>query len=117
MRITSKNILSEEQIKKKYLNVSKLNIIWVGNIEARKMPNLLIDSLRRIKHDNILVTCIGGGRTKYFESCGLEFVKSVGQISRSEVEKYWENAHLHIITSALEANTTVLFEAMEHCKK
>lgn len=61
MRITKKDILSEEFIKEKYSNIKVLKILWIGNIEPRKMPNLLIDSLRFVKNKNIQVYCIGGG--------------------------------------------------------
>lgn len=115
MRLSKNDILSTEFIKEKYSNVKKLTILWIGNIEPRKMPNLLIDSLRCIKRKNIQVYCIGGGNNIIRDNCDLDFVTFINKIPRDEVEKYWKNAHLHIITSAHEANTTVLFEAMEHC--
>jgi glycosyltransferase involved in cell wall biosynthesis len=31
------------------------------------------------------------------------------------VENYWQNANLHVMTSSMECNSTVIFEAMEHC--
>lgn len=115
MRITKNNILSEKFIKEKYSNIKVLNILWIGNIEPRKMPNLLMDSLKLVKNMNIRVFCIGEGYSIIKDNCDLDFVTFIDKIPRKEVEKYWENAHLHIITSAHEANTTVLFEAMEHC--
>lgn len=115
MRISKNEILSEEILKQKYSNISTLNILWIGNIEPRKMPNLLIDSLRLIKNKNIKVYYIGSGYSIIEDNCDLEFVTFIKRIPREEVEKYWMDAHLHIITSAHEANTTVLFEAMEHC--
>lgn len=115
MRISKDDILSTEYLKDKYSNVKKLTILWIGNIEPRKMPNLLIDSLRCIKSKNIQVYCIGGGSSFIKDNCDIGFVKFINKIPRDEVEKYWKIAHLHIITSAHEANTTVLFEAMEHC--
>ena len=56
-----------------------------------------------------------GGYSIIKDNCDLDFVTFIDKIPRNEVKKYWGNAHLHIITSAHEANTTVLFEAMEHC--
>ena len=61
MRISKNNILSEKFIKEKYSNIKVLNILWIGNIEPRKMPNLLMDSLKLVKNMNIRVFCIGGG--------------------------------------------------------
>lgn len=56
-----------------------------------------------------------GGNNIIRDNCDLDFVTFINTIPRDEVEKYRKNAHLHIITFAHEANTTVLFEAMEHC--
>ena len=44
-----------------------------------------------------------------------ESITLCGQLPREQVRAYFEKAHLHILTSAYEANTTVMFEAMEEC--
>lgn len=115
MRINEEKILSKEFIKNKFSNIQTLNIIWIGNIEPRKMPNLFIDSLRLVKSKRIRVNIIGGGYSIIRKQCDLEFVNFIDRIPREMVDDYWNQAHIHVITSALEANTTVLFEAMEHC--
>lgn len=53
---------------------------------------------------------------QYIQTNSLEVVVSLcGQLPRVQVQEYFSHAHLHLLTSAYEANTTVMFEAMEEC--
>lgn len=124
MRITEKDIKTELAVSKKYGDLSgkKIECIWCGSIDDRKMPLMLLDIVSQVKDKNkIHINMVGGG---YLEGIILseierrnlsESITLCGQLPREQVRAYFEKAHLHILTSAYEANTTVMFEAMEEC--
>ncbi|WP_211340438.1 glycosyltransferase family 4 protein [Prosthecochloris vibrioformis] len=109
---------------------SCVRLIWIGSLDARKSPDLLIDALKRVSASNWHIDLIGDGSLRstlvtMIAAAGLgDKVTLTGLIPRSEVKKLMKGADLHIITSMNEANPTVLWEAMasgvptislEHC--
>lgn len=121
MRISENEIITSKFIEKKYGDIDKLSIIWCGSLVPRKMPNLLIDSIRKCQYqEKIEVVIVGGGYLyntidDMISGYKINCIKLVGSIERQYVEDYFKRIHLHILTSAYEANTTVMFEAMEYC--
>lgn len=124
MRITDNEIKNETYIEKKYDNLpeNKIECIWCGSLDDRKMPLMLLDIVSQVKDKNkIHIKMVGGGYLE--ERIRLEIerrnlsenITICGQLPREQVRAYFEKAHLHILTSAYEANTTVMFEAMEEC--
>ena len=97
---------------------SHIRLVWVGSLDARKSPDLLIDALKRVPTEGWHLDIVGEGPLRDSLKCmisdaGLtEKVTLNGQISRSEVHNLMSRADLHIITSMNEANTTVVWEAM-----
>ena len=116
MRIYQRDIMLKTEVEKKYVDIELLNVIWCGNLVPSKMLNLLIDILKKTNRTKINMTIVGGGDdAALLTELHLNNVHHVGHIPRTEVEKYWKSSHLHILTSSYEANTTVMFEAMEYC--
>lgn len=97
----------------------KLNIVWIGTMEARKMPNIVLDAVLKMKKvKNVVFHMIGGGPLlPWFKNSirkhGLEanFV-IYGQVPRERIFDLLPDFDIHIITSLLEANTTVIWETM-----
>ena len=64
---------------------------------------------------------VGGGYMKDYicNRVDIEKLSNVitlcGNLPRQEVRNYFCKSHLHLLTSSYEANTTVMFEAMEEC--
>jgi glycosyltransferase involved in cell wall biosynthesis len=131
MRITESELLQESFLEKKYSKFynglssdlaggAKLLLIWCGSLIARKMPNLLIDSIKKCAcQDKIQVLVIGDGPLRgvidtMIQNEKITCIQLLGNIERKDVERYFNQAHLHILTSAYESNTTVMFEAMEN---
>ena len=101
-----------------YAEHQTLNLIWVGEVGARKALRILIDALFIIKDDNWhLDVCGNGPKMQEIERLSEKYgirdkISFKGNISREDVQKYFSKSHLHIISSLGEATTTVLFEAM-----
>lgn len=109
----------------------RINIMWIGTMEARKMPNMLLDIAARLRYpDKVMFHVIGGGKllTWVKESIHERQLDShfiiYGQIPREQIFDLLLKADLHIISSAMEANTTVIWEtlsfgiptiAIDHC--
>ncbi|MEZ9368105.1 glycosyltransferase family 4 protein [Shewanella sp. 10N.286.51.B2] len=99
----------------------KVNLIWIGSIDARKALRLLIDSFEYIDDPHVFtVHVLGNGPLKddltaYAEERGLGSVFVWhGHISRKQVLETIQNADLHVITSVSEANTTVIWESIQN---
>jgi glycosyltransferase involved in cell wall biosynthesis len=100
-------------------NKSQINLIWIGGIDARKSLGTLLDAIILMKQRAaIRLHIVGDGplgkamRQKAEELGISECIIWHGNVSRQQVFELLKNAHLHIITSCMEANTTVIFEAM-----
>lgn len=114
--IPENGIISNEiydSLEKKESNV--LKIIWIGSIDFRKSLDLLIISLKDISFSYKL-TVVGDGPFKNeletFSKKNNINANFVGNVDREQVKKYLLNSDLHVITSLLEGNPTVLWESM-----
>lgn len=109
---------------------SPVRLIWVGSMDVRKSPDLLIDALTLVSAKNWQLDLIGDGPLMatlraMISSAGLDGqVKLHGLLSRDQVRSFMSRSDLHIITSMNEGNPTVIWEAMaagvptlslEHC--
>lgn len=113
------NAITSEFLENKF-KTEVVNIIWIGRNDTRKNARLFSSALKKVKAENFHCTFIGADCSKlksYFaeNEALLSRVDFIEQIPREEVLKLYKNAHLMAITSSMEANTTVLFEAMENC--
>jgi glycosyltransferase involved in cell wall biosynthesis len=95
-----------------------LNLIWIGTLDYRKSPDLLIDVMSRITNDNWRLDIVGDGPLAGVAKAaaankGLaEKINFHGQLPRSEVLELLTRSDLHLITSMGEGNPTVIWEAM-----
>lgn len=104
----------------KFVTPAPLNIIFAGRIDARKALRILIESLAKVKDKSSFVLhVVGDGplepdMKRLAEQRGLDgAIVWHGRVSRDKVLQLFNSAHLHCITSLSEANTTVIWEAME----
>lgn len=94
-----------------------LEMIWVGRVNDKmKGLDLLLDALLKTKSRNWHLHVVGKGE---IDSPMAQRITSIrpnitwhGLLPRQEVLKLYGNAHLHVISSLGEANTTVIWEAM-----
>ncbi len=103
----------------KFQNIERVELIFIGHIDSRKSLITTLKSLTKVTHkESVRLNVVGGGRLikplqTYCEEHKIShMVVWHGKVSRREVIELIDTAHLHIITSAMEANTTVIFEAM-----
>lgn len=114
-------ILEEPQLcVEKFSNSNhKYKIVFVGRLDDGKACILLLKALTFIKNRNLIqVDIIGDGPLKgklekYVVDNNLDDIATFcGKLPRTEVLQKYKEAHLHVITSLSEANTTVIWEAM-----
>ena len=97
-----------------------INIIWIGRNDTNKNAKLLVNALKKCKAKNFLCTFVGENCSELENLFQDDFelkkrLSFIEKIPREKVLEMYKNAHLMAITSSMEANTTVLFEAMENC--
>lgn len=109
--------VSEKFIEEKFLSKT-VEIFWVGTNNDRKNAQLLLDALSLCREKNFHCTFIG----EACESLSLLADENLhdrfsffNHLPREKVLDMYKSAHLLAITSAMEANTTVMWEAMENC--
>lgn len=94
----------------------QLRLIWIGAINERKALSILLSSLRYVKSENWILDVIGDGPLrKNLQICYSDLKKNIcwhGKVERSEVQRLFKTAHLHIISSLGEGNPTTIWEAM-----
>ena len=100
---------------------SILNILWVGNIYARKGLPLGLDALTKVSRQlKVILTVVGGGPLEghipgWIAKFGLQDrVNYLGPISWIELTKIYQKSHLFLFTSLRDAFGVQLLEAMAH---
>lgn len=102
-------------------NRKVINLIWIGRIDAPKALKLLIDAFTYVENPQTFkVHVLGKGPLiesliSYTQEKGLGSVFVWhGHLPREKVLEKMQHADLHVITSVSEANTTVIWEAMQN---
>jgi glycosyltransferase involved in cell wall biosynthesis len=120
--VLTENAITDEMLSQQQLVTKRpdaiFNIIWVGRIDEAKSLDILLKALGSIKSESWHLNVIGDGPLKI--ACSdLAYVLGIsdkitwaGKVKRQEVNQYYRAAHVHVISSLLEANTTVIWEAM-----
>lgn len=105
----------------KFMNPNKYHLIVIGTLDARKSVGILLEALTQVNCRNLLhLDIIGDGPLKaslrqYVIQHHLNnMITWHGRLPREEAIKLFNSAHLHVITSVSEANTTVIWEAMSY---
>jgi glycogen(starch) synthase len=107
----------------------KITILFVGRLERRKGPDLLLSALTQIPHllEKIAVVFVGAGNAgdpyyqklrqqadglkRKFPRLTLEFP---GYVSDKELQQHYSNADVFVAPSRFESFGLVLIEAMRH---
>jgi len=101
---------------------NKLRFVWVGRVDDLKALHLLIDSLATLGYrDSWTLDVVGDGPAR--EKCiamsaALGLTDNIiwhGNVKRELVLEIMRDADVHIITSLMDSNPTVLLEAFEMC--
>ncbi|WP_323810809.1 glycosyltransferase family 4 protein [Sphingobium baderi] len=93
-------------------------LIWIGSLDWRKSPDLLLDVLAAVRPRDWTLDLIGSGALLALAQAraaelGLgDRIAFHAQIPRAEVQQLLREADLHIITSMGEGNPTTIWEAM-----
>ena len=97
----------------------KLNLIWIGRPDANKGLILLLEAMSKLPDKkNVFLNIVGSWvleekLKKWAQKHGLEEnIKWNGRVERNRVFELINDAHLNVITSLYDANTTVIWEAM-----
>lgn len=96
----------------------EVRLVWIGRMDHNKNVGLLLQALAKVPNKNWSLTIVGtgplsSGLQQEAAELGIgEKINWAGQIPRSEVVSILTNAHLHVITSFMEGNPAVLFEAL-----
>lgn len=100
-------------------NSDTINLVFVGWVDSRKALVLVLDALKRLKDaSKIRLHILGDGDLidkykAYTKASGLENVVNWhGRVPRKEVFEIMNNSHLMVLPSLMDANTTVIWEAM-----
>lgn len=100
-------------------NSDTINLVFVGWIDSRKALVLILDALKRMKDaSKIRLHILGDGDLiekykTYTKTSGLDNVVIWhGRVPRDEVFEIMNNSHLMVLPSLMDANTTVIWEAM-----
>lgn len=101
---------------------SHFNFVWAGSVDERKALNLLIQSLAILNRKGAwTLHVVGDGPTKadcMAMSQALGVAKQIvwhGSVKREQVLEIMRDADVHVITSLMDSNPTVLLEAFEMC--
>ena len=96
-----------------------LKLIWIGRPDENKGLILLLEAMSKLPNKEKIVLDVVGSWTldqklqKWSNTHGLEgCVKWNGKVERKRVFTLLNDAHLNVITSLYDANTTVIWEAM-----
>lgn len=101
-------------------NEQTIRLIYVGSLETRKAPMLFLESLAKLGADvkRLHVDILGKGSMRdlcesFVRKQGLEKVVTFhGYVDHEEVMALISKAHLMVLPSLSDANTTVVWEAM-----
>jgi glycosyltransferase involved in cell wall biosynthesis len=95
-----------------------LNIIWIGSLDHRKSPDLLLDAISQLSGQAWRLHIVGEGplaaaaKIKAVELGIQAQVTFHGLIDRSAVLRLLARSDLHMVTSMAEGNPTTIWEAM-----
>ena len=100
----------------------KFELLYVGKIEERRNPYLLLDILDKLseKYDDIHMTIIGSGQKEYLSEWKQKADHFIDKgtltyfekMSQSELRAYYKRSHLMVFPSNYEIFGMVLLEAM-----
>lgn len=100
-----------------------IDVVWVGRIDAGKSLITALRALAGCKYKDKYRLHVIGLKGSQYNKC-VEYIKNnsiselvqfYGKIPREGVLEIIKNAHLHIITSLIDVNPTIMWECMSYC--
>lgn len=120
--LIQENAIPDDAVRERASVSTALNqpvrLIWIGSLDWRKSPDLLLDALAEVGARNWTLDLIGGGALLMMMQAravrlGLaDRITFRGQVPRTEVQELLQKADLNLITSMGEGNPTTIWEAM-----
>lgn len=96
-----------------------IKLIYVGKLDCRKALYTIIDALAMLPKNNpIKLYVLGQGPLedklkKQASDLGVShMIEWIGKVPRNQVFEYMNDSHLLVIPSLMDANTTIIWEAM-----
>ena len=107
----------KEDEKLKHIDPDKLKILWVGTISERKNINYLIDLIKTISNNRIIINICGGGNNNNINKLNsiISSKKNInyfGKLNRKDLNKHYRNSDFVLFTSIRDANTNVFLSLM-----
>lgn len=109
------------ELNNKKFDGEKINLIYIGRLDEGKAPFIILEALAQVGDKNLFhLDMVGGGpllsRSKDYVKANdlMGIVEFHGRLERLQVIKMLEDAHLMVLPSLYDANTTVIWEAMSH---
>lgn len=105
---------------KKFEDLSKIRLIVIGSLDARKSVGILLEALAMMKQQQLQIDIVGDGplRESLQQMANnlniADFITWHGKLPRDKATELFDNAHIHVITSVSEGNPTTIWEAMMH---
>lgn len=94
-------------------NKSKfLNLLFVGNISARKGCHYLLEAIKQLNHQNIKLTMIGEMKDKYFLNNFGNYFKWLPPMPHNQIPSYYNEADVFVFPSLFEGSALVIYEAL-----
>lgn len=119
--LTENGIFSVNLRKEKFVDLGTIRLVWSGSHVARKNLRMLLDALALMQFANkVHLDIVGSGQetdSLKKHASDTELAANIvwhGHVSRDKSIEIMSSSHLHVMTSLLEANSTVLFEAMSN---
>jgi glycosyltransferase involved in cell wall biosynthesis len=122
------NVIQENAIPDEWIDTAKFSrctmhkapviLIWIGTLDWRKSPDLLLDAMAKVGRGNWHLHIVGAGALsgmarKMATENGLDDqITFHNQVPRDVVGRLLAESDLHIITSMGEGNPTTIWEAM-----
>ncbi len=100
-----------------------INMVWIGRVDGSKCLSTLLHAISRLElllRNNVFLHVVGNGpalpnEISLAESLGInQHIKWHGRLSRDGVIEVIKQSDIHILTSIMDSNPTVIFEAMEY---
>lgn len=95
-----------------------VRLIWIGSLDWRKAPDLLLDALAAVPSRDWKLDVVGAGPLFSLATARVHDLGLAGRVTfhshvtRAEVQNLLAQVDLHLITSMSEGNPTVIWEAM-----
>ena len=101
---------------------SVVKFVWVGSVDDRKALHFLLNALAKLRYQTgWILHVVGDGPSKQRcmdmgQKLGLsDKIIWHGSVERKAVLEIMREADVHVITSIMDSNPTVLLEALEMC--